>query len=91
MRAFLDNELDLVNDNNLIDDVSGRPGAIQFIAYNESYCLEKHVLLRLISYNLQRHEHRILVGKYGKDNFMLRNDVYGYDESDSQSLLDFLD
>jgi hypothetical protein len=89
--SFLENKLNFINDPSLIDDISGTPGAVEFISENEKYCLERRTLMRLISYNLQRHEHRILVGKYGKNNFMLRNDVYWYDDTDSQSLLDFLE
>ena len=74
--AFLEGELNFVNDSNLIDDISGRPGAVEFVAYNERYCLERKTMMRLISYNLQRHEYLILADKYGTDRYMLRDDLY---------------
>ena len=79
--SFLEGELSFVNDQALIDDISGKPGAVEFKSTNERYCLEKQAMMRLLSYNLKRHEYLILADKYGRDKFMLRNDVYWYDDN----------
>jgi hypothetical protein len=77
--AFLENELCFTNDSNLIDDISGQPGAIEFVSNNERYLLERRTMMRLISYNLQRHEYLILADKYGTDRYMLNDDFYWND------------
>lgn len=74
--AFLENELSFINDLNLIDDISGNIGAVEFVYENERYCLERRTMMRLISYNLQRHEYLILADKYGTDNHMLNDGLY---------------
>ena len=74
--SFLENEFSFSNDPNLIDDISGQPGAVEFVSGNERYCLERRTMMRLISYNLQRHEYLILADKYGTDKYMLRDDLY---------------
>jgi hypothetical protein len=86
--AFLDNEISLINDPQMIDDISGDPGAVEFIAHNERYFLDRHVMMRLISYNLKRHEYLILADKYGTDKYMLRDDFYWNDGTQLQSILD---
>ena len=88
--AFLENELSFVNDRNLIDDISGQPGAVEFASGNERYCLEKQTMMRLISYNLKRHEYLILADKYGTDKYMLRGDLYWNDGAKLNSILDDL-
>ena len=76
---FLEDKLNFVNDLNLIDDITGNPGAVEFISLDEKYVLEKETMLRLISYNLKRHEYIPLINKYGSNKFMLHDDFYGSD------------
>lgn len=85
--SFLENELSFINDHNLVDDISGKPGAVEFVSNNERYCLEKRTMMRLLSYNLQRHEYLILVNKYGSDKFMLHEDFYWNDGTKLQPML----
>ena len=69
-------ELSFVNNPNLIDDVTGKPGAVEFVAYNERYVLESKRMLRLISHSLRRREALKLIEKYGDDKYMLHDDFY---------------
>lgn len=86
--AFLENEISFTNDPKLIDDVSGRPGAVEFVSHDEKYHLEKQTMMRLISYNLKRHEYLILADKYGTDKYMLHDDFYWNDGTKLQPMLD---
>lgn len=86
--AFLEGELNFANDENLIDDISERPGAVEFVSHNERYCLDKNVMMRLISYNLQRHEYLILADKYGTNNHMLNDGLYWNSGEKLQAIFD---
>lgn len=56
-RAFLENKLNFVNDPSLIDDITGQAGAVEYIATQEHYVLEKEAMLRLISHSLRLSEY----------------------------------
>jgi hypothetical protein len=87
---FINGRLSFVNNNELIDDISGRNGAVEFISDDERYCLDGKTMLRLISYNLQRHEYSILVRKYGNNMGLLRKELYWNDEP-AEDILSMLD
>ena len=77
--AFQEDELDLVNNDNWYDDVSGKRPAIEYRSKNERYMLEYKRLIRLISRRLMKREWLALVNKYGFDKYMLHSDFYAPD------------
>lgn len=66
----------LQNDSSLMDDVTGKPGAIRYNSKGETYCLEKDSMIRLLSHNLQPNEYMTLVQKYGSNQYLLHADFY---------------
>lgn len=76
--AYLDGYLEtfLEDDESLICDVTGKPGAIHFFSEGETYNLEKEIMLRLIARNLHSDEYKKLVEKYGPHKFLLHDDFY---------------
>lgn len=83
---FLENKLSFLNNPNFIDDITGRPGAVKFESYGEEYCLERRVMMRLISHNLRKTEYLALAKKYGADKYMLHDDFYYPDGTAVQPL-----
>jgi len=71
----LTNKLNLEPCMDFIDDITNKPGAIQYIAHNESYTLNVETLKRLITHTLTKKEYKILHDKYG-DCYMLHEDFY---------------
>lgn len=74
--AFLNNKLHFMDNASLICDVTGERGAVEFMAYDEYYCLSSNVMMRLISHNLKPHEYFALAKKYGANKFMIHDDFY---------------
>lgn len=74
--AFLNNKLHFVNNLDLICDITGKRGAVEFISEHEYYCLNSKAMLRLISHNLKPREYKILAKKYGEYQYMLHDDFY---------------
>lgn len=66
----------LTNLPDLDDDVTGKPGAVAFMAYKEVYTLEAERMRRLIKHALSPEEVLALCMKYGADSFMLHDDFY---------------
>lgn len=67
-------------DYNLIDDITGLPGAVQFCFSNdtEHYTLSPRAMIRLLAHDLRAHEWKALVAKYG-EQYMLHDDFYTKD------------
>ncbi len=59
-----------------ICDITGRPDAVKYVSFNETYCLTESVLLRLLNFNLHPDEYRALVSKYSVNNWLLHDDFY---------------
>lgn len=74
--GILDNQLSFINNPNFIDDITGKPGAVKFESWGESYTLERRSMMRLLAHSLQPKEYRILAKKYGADKYMLHDDFY---------------
>lgn len=70
------NEPTFVNSSELIDDITGQPGAVKYEAINESYTLDAAAMRRLIFLNLRPDEWHALVKKYDEYQFMLHEDFY---------------
>lgn len=68
-------------DYNLVDDITGLPGAVRFrfLNDNEHYTLAPRAMLRLLAHSLRPEEWRALAEKYDEHNFMLHDDFYGDD------------
>lgn len=62
-------------DYNLVDDITGLPGAVKFLNDFENYTLSPRAMLRLLAHDLRAHEWQKLVEKYG-EQFMLHDDFY---------------
>ena len=77
--SFLENEISFLNDPNLVDDITGKPGAVEFVSHNERYVLERRAMMRLISHNLKKNEYLVLAKKYGADKYMIHDDFYAED------------
>ena len=74
--SYINSELNLVDDPKIIDDVSGKNGAVEFISENEHYNLHHKRMLRLIAHNLLPEEYRVLANKYGSDKYEIHDDFY---------------
>ena len=74
--GILDNTLSFINNPNFIDDITGKPGAVKFEAYGESYTLERRTMMRLLAHSLQKKEYLALAKKYGADKYMIHDDFY---------------
>ena len=70
------NGLDFTNSEELVDEITGKKGAVKFSTFGEEYVLERKTMLRLISHNLFPFEHKFLVEKHGWDKYMLHDDFY---------------
>ena len=84
--AYLDNALSLENIPDVIDDVTGEAGAVEFIAEGEYYALEAETMLRLIACELDQDEYLALAQKYGTECFMIHSDFYCEDGTPVQPL-----
>lgn len=62
-------------DCNLVDDITGLPGAVRFVNDFENYTLSPRAMLRLLAHDLRPQEWKALVAKYG-EQFMLHDDFY---------------
>lgn len=87
--AFQNNELSFINNPNLVDDISGKPGAVEFVSDGERYVLERRSMMRLISHNLKQSEWKILAAKYGPNGFMLHDDFYSEDGTALQPMMQY--
>jgi hypothetical protein len=77
--AFLNDKLHFVDNANLICDITGERGAVEFITCDEYYCLNSKAMMRLISHNLKPLEYFALAQKYGNHKFMIHDDFYDED------------
>lgn len=73
------NTLQFVPDYNLVDDITGVPGAVQFTSGHEQYTLAPRAMLRLLAHDLKPHEWKALCDKYDCHNYMLHDDFYTVD------------
>lgn len=64
---------------NLIDDITGVPGAVQFVSMAEQYTLAPRTMLRLLAHDLRPNEWKALCKKYDEHNYMLHDDFYSPD------------
>ena len=64
----------------LVDDITGLPGAVkfQFLGDSEHYTLAPRAMLRLLAHDLRPDEWTVLIDKYG-DQYMLHDDFYTED------------
>lgn len=64
----------------LVDDITGLPGAVkfQFLGDSEHYTLAPRAMLRLLAHDLRPDEWMALIDKYG-DQYMLHDDFYTED------------
>lgn len=69
-------ELKLKNNPEKTCDITGKPGAVEFISGDEYYCINAAAMKRLLLYKLKPSEYLILAKKYGADKFMLHDDFY---------------
>ena len=72
-------ELSFENDLGLTDDITGKPGAVEYVSGDERYALERHTMKRLLAHNLTKEEWLALSRKYGADQYMLHEDFYAED------------
>lgn len=63
----------------LVDDITGIPGAVEFTSGSEHYILAPKAMLRLLAHNLQPNEWLALSKKYDPCNYMLHDDFYDED------------
>lgn len=84
VECCINRKFNFENDENLIDDVTGEKGAIQYISKEVTYVLEKKTMIRLILNNLDPDEYFALAKKYGADKFELHSDFY--DEFDGVAI-----
>lgn len=79
-RALYNKSLNLCNNSNLRDDITGEYGAILYVTHKEEYCLKRDTMIRLICHNLKPEEWKALTKKYveptGTFKFMLHEDFY---------------
>lgn len=79
-KALAYNMLNLCNNPDLTDDITGKHGAILYVTHKESYCLNRDTMKRLITHRLTPEEWKILYDKYVKPTnsfmFMLHDDFY---------------
>ena len=85
--AFYNNELSFINDPTLVDDITDKPGAVEFKSENERYVLERRTMMRLISHNLRRSEYLALAKKYGSEKYMIHDDFYAEDGTALQPMI----
>lgn len=71
-------ELEFEADYDLVDDITGLPGAVKFVSGSETYTLAPRAMLRLLAHDLQPNEWKALVEKYGMQ-YMLHDDFYDED------------
>ena len=81
---FIEGNLNLENDLNLIDDITGEHGAVEYKSDHESYTLERETMLRLIAHDLDCDEYFALAKKYGADMFHLHDDFYDPDTGEAE-------
>lgn len=76
-RAVANCNIKFVPNYDLVDDVTGLPGAVtfKFIHDTEHYTLAPRTMLRLLAHDLRAHEWNALVDKYGVQ-YMLHDDFY---------------
>lgn len=74
--AVANGRLEFEADQNLIDDITGEPGAVKFRSTFENYTLAPQTMLRLLARNLRPDEWKALVTKYSEHNFLLHDDFY---------------
>lgn len=72
----------------LVDDITGLPGAVkfQFLGDSEHYTLAPRAMLRLLAHDLRPDEWTVLIDKYG-DQYMLHDDFYTEDGEAWQSYI----
>lgn len=85
--GILNNKISFINNPNFIDDITGKPGAVKFEAYGESYTLERRTMMRLLAHSLQPKEYKALAKKYGADKYMIHDDFYDEDGNAIQPML----
>lgn len=85
--GILDNKISFTNNPNFADDITGKPGAVKFEAYGESYTLEKRTMMRLLAHSLQPKEYKALAKKYGTDKYMIHDDFYDEDGNAIQPMM----
>lgn len=71
-------ELEFEADYDLVDDITGLPGAVKFVSGSETYTLAPRAMLRLLAHDLRPNEWKALVEKYGMQ-YMLHDDFYDED------------
>lgn len=76
--AVATGDLDFEADYNLLDDITGLPGAVKFVNHFENYTLAPRTMLRLLAHDLRPDEWKALVAKHG-EQFMLHDDFYSED------------
>ena len=84
LSLYLRGKLNIENNPDFIDDITGESGAVRYQNGDECYTLERKTLGRLISHNLDPDEYFALVAKYGADKFELHDDFY--DEFDGVAI-----
>lgn len=76
--AVYTGELDFEANYDLVDDVTGLPGAVKFVRGSETFTLAPRAMLRLLAHDLRPNEWKALVEKYGMQ-YMLHDDFYDED------------
>lgn len=85
--GIISNKISFINNPNFVDDITGKPGAVKFEAYGESYTLERRTMMRLLAHSLQPAEYQALAKKYGADKYMIHDDFYLPDGTSVQPIL----
>ena len=73
--AVMAGDLKFETNYDLVDDITGLPGAVKFDNKTEHYTLAPRTMLRLLAHDLRAHEWKALVAKYG-EQYMLHDDFY---------------
>lgn len=77
--AIAAGDLTFEPDYNLVDDITGLPGAVKFLNEFESYTLAPRTMMRLLAHDLRPREWKALAEKYSAQWFMLHDDFYDED------------
>lgn len=83
--AAYNDELSFVADDNLICDITGKPGAVRFVCEGETYTLNPDSMVRLVRHTLNPDEYFALTKKYSAANYMLHDDFY--DEATGEAIM----
>lgn len=77
--GVLNGSISFTANKDLIDDITGMPGAVKFVSRDESYTLTPRTMLRLLAHDLRPHEWKTLAAKYDVNAYMLHDDFYTSD------------